>query len=86
MKTTVWTKLDANDCTVIRIDKRDGKIMSVKIKHNELARALWFVKSMSGNWYWRNTRRESDAYADGYIVGGELFIPTDIPIEYPEYA
>jgi hypothetical protein len=85
MKTTMWTTLYANECTVVMVDERNGNISSVKIKHASLRRPLWFSKSQAGNWYWRNTRGANDL-ADGYTIKGELDGTVGAPREYPELA
>lgn len=86
MKTTVWTELQSSECKVVKVDERSGIIMSVQIKHVSLRRALWFIKSRAGNWYWRKTGRYDDTYADGYIIRGTLDGTAGVPREYPELA
>lgn len=86
MKTTIWTELQADECIVKRVDERSGHIVSVQIKHASLRRPLWFTKSRSGNFYWRNTRSESSPYADGYIIKGQLDGLVGAPRAYPELA
>lgn len=86
MKPTMWTHLDANTCHVIEVDERSGHIVSVKISHPVLRRALWFTESQRGNYYWRNTGKYGDAYADGYIIVGSLDGMASAPRAYPELA
>ena len=71
-KATMWTELDAESIRVIAkcVIKSTGHIETIQLKHPKLARALWFSRSRSGNWYWRKTGRYSDTYADGYIIKG----------------
>lgn len=86
MKSTMWVELKAEECRVIKLDVRNGNIQSIQIKHILLPRALYFTKSQAGNWYWRATRTMSDAYADAYIIQGNLVIPDGLPLAYPEFA
>jgi len=86
MKQTMWTPLQAAECKVLGVDERAGHICSVKISHPQLKRPLWFTESQAGNFYWRSTGRESDAYAAAYIVKGELDGLTGAPRAYPELA
>jgi hypothetical protein len=86
MKTTMWTDLHAEQCTVLEVDERAGHICSVKISHSELRRPLWFTESRKGNFYWRNTGRGMDAYAAGYIIRGQLDGLVGAPRVYPELA
>jgi len=86
MKTTMWTTLDAHECMVLEVDTRAGILYSVKISHPTLRRPLWFTKSRSGNFYWRNTGRASDTYADGYIIQGQLDGTVSASRAYPELA
>ena len=83
----MWTELKANECKVIKVDERSfGRIVSVQIRHPSLRRALWFTISQAGNYYWRNTGREMDPYADGYIIRGHLDGLVGAPRAYPELA
>jgi len=86
MKTTMWTELLAGECKVVKVDERDGHIASIQIKHASLKRALWFTISQAGNYYWRNTGKENNPYADGYIIKGMLDGMVGAPRAYPELA
>ena len=86
MKTTMWQELQSNECRVVKVDERCGNILSVQIKHTSLKRPLWFIKSRAGNWYWRNTGRCDNIYAEGYIVKGTLDGMVGAPRAYPELA
>lgn len=78
--------MEADECTVIRVDIRSGVIQAVQVRHAALPRPLYFTKSRAGNWYWRATRAMSDAYADAYIIRGSLVIPDGLPMTYPQFA
>ena len=67
-KQTNWTELDWDDAEILE-DDNGGE--SVLVKHPDLARARWFVRSKAGNYYSRYTGKESSAYAEGYIFKGE---------------
>ena len=86
MKTTMWTELQANECSVIKVDDRGGHITSAQIRHVSLKRPLWFIQSRAGNWYWRNAGGDSETYAAGYIVRGALDGFISVPRAYPELA
>ena len=86
MKPTIWNRLQAEQCTVLEVDERFGKIMSVKLSHPSLGRALWFPISQKGNFYWRNTGGAGEHYAEGYIVVGGLDGLVGAPRAYPELA
>lgn len=85
-KSTQWIELQAEDCTVLKVDERQGEILSVQIKHSTLRRPLWFTISRRGNFYWRDTGRGSDTFAEGYIIKGSLDGTVGAPRAYPELA
>jgi len=74
MKDTLWQELQASECTVLDMQRGEytGNVVSVKISHPLLKRPRWFVPSQRGNFYSRYTGKESNTYADGFIVVGSL--------------
>lgn len=74
-KSTIWTELKAEDCKIIKKYIPEGGTVeggSIEINHPSFKRPLCFVLSRRGNWYWRNTGKAKDFYAEGYIIKGEL--------------
>ncbi len=62
-KSTLWIELDAARVTVLG-DYGDSR----KISHPDMPRARYFVRSKSGNWYWRATDKADNRDARGYII------------------
>ena len=62
-KQTLWTGLDAARVVILE-DYGESR----KLRHPNLKRPLYFVKSRRGNWYWRATDRQTDWHARGYII------------------
>lgn len=85
-KSTQWTELQAETCTILSVDERRGEVLSVKIGHLALPRPLWFTLSRRGSFYWRDTGKGGDGYATGYVIKGALDGMVGAPREYPELA
>lgn len=68
MKLTLWDEINAQDCQ--RKTFNDSE--SIWVVHPKYKRGRYFIKSLNGNWYWRNTRREEslDVFAKGIILKG----------------
>lgn len=76
MKPTLWIELAGSECHCIaqNIGADTGTVLNVQLKHPLLKRARWFVRSQAGNWYSRYTKKEQDAYGEGYIVRGDVVL------------
>ena len=77
MKQTIWKELPAKECKIVETYIPEGGTIeggSIMIKHPLLKRARLFTYSKKGNWYSRYTGKGNDAYAEGFIVKGELEI------------
>ena len=64
-KNTKWTELI--DATFVEF-YGEGSGRSALVSHPDLGRRRYFRLSAAGNWYWRDTRRQRDAVAVGYII------------------
>ena len=64
-KNTKWTEL--SDATFVEF-YGEGSTRSALVSHPALGRRRYFRLSAAGNWYWRDTRRQRDAVAVGYII------------------
>jgi hypothetical protein len=68
MKHTLWDEIEWSECKIL--ETYDA---SIKVAHPRFPRPRYFIKSLKGNWYWRNTGKESglDPFARGIIIKGD---------------
>ena len=65
MKNTAWITLDKNRATFYAYLNCGETAL---VSHPELPRKRYFILSKNGNWYWRNTKKQSDQNALGYVL------------------